>query len=213
MAAREDADEGGGRGADTAGGGASARRPRAMRSDARRNRARLLEAARRSFAAEGLSVPVDEIARRAGLGAGTIHRHFPTKEALFEALVLDHVEELVDRARRLAGADDPGRALVDFCVGVAEQGAADRALAEILARARVDVRARVADATERFDAALDLLVRRAQDAGTVRTDVRPAEVRALLNGVHAAAEREPDDPDVAVRLVRVICDGLLVRPR
>jgi AcrR family transcriptional regulator len=79
-------------------------RTRAMRVDAQRNRTKLLQAARESFAAEGLSVPVDEIARRAGVGAGTIHRHFPTKESLCEAIVLDHLEDLVDDAHRSAAS-------------------------------------------------------------------------------------------------------------
>jgi AcrR family transcriptional regulator len=98
-------------------------RTRAMRVDAMRNRAKLLEVARKSFEAEGLSVPVDEIARRAGVGSGTIHRHFPTKESLFEAIVLGHVEQLADDARQSAESDDPGQAFVEFCVGMVERGA------------------------------------------------------------------------------------------
>src|SRR6266545_3604820 len=75
------------------------------RADAVRNRQRVLEAAKEAFAAEGLAVPLDEIARRAGVGAGTVYRHFPTKEALFEAVILDRVRKLVDYAESLADAD------------------------------------------------------------------------------------------------------------
>ena len=84
--------------------------PRRLRADARRNRQRVLDAATAAFATEGVAVPVDEIARRAGVGAGTVYRHFPTKEALVEAIVLSRVEWLIGEARVLAGTDDPGTA-------------------------------------------------------------------------------------------------------
>src|SRR5262245_60355099 len=96
---------------DTSAGSGSGR---ALRADARRNRQRVLEVAFAVFAAEGLAVPVHEIARRAGLGTGTVSRHFPTKEALFQAVFLDRVERLADRARMLAEAGDPGAAFVEF---------------------------------------------------------------------------------------------------
>jgi AcrR family transcriptional regulator len=176
-----------------------------------RNRAKLLEVARKSFEAEGLSVPVDEIARRAGVGSGTIHRHFPTKESLFEAIVLGHVEQLAVDARRSAESDDPGQAFVEFCVGMVERSAGNKALAEILARVRVETKAKIAAATEDFDRALEHLVESAQSAGTVRADVGIADVRALLNSVHLAVERGHGDGPMAVRLMTVICDGLGVK--
>ena len=88
---------------------------RPLRADARRNRARVLDVAREVFAAEGLTVPIDEIARRAGLGIGTVYRHFPTKEALFEAIVLDRIERLTALAESAPGAD-PGEAFFDFAI-------------------------------------------------------------------------------------------------
>src|SRR5260370_4133101 len=90
--------------------GLSTETPRAMRADARRNRARVLEVAQAVFATEGLAVPIDEIARRAGVGAGTVYRHFPTKEALFEAIVISRVERLTEEGGSLASAEDPGPA-------------------------------------------------------------------------------------------------------
>ena len=74
---------------------------RPLRADARRNRAKVLEAAEEVFASEGLAVPIDEVARRAGVGVGTVYRHFPTKEALFEAIVVARLEALVERAEEL----------------------------------------------------------------------------------------------------------------
>jgi AcrR family transcriptional regulator len=181
-----------------------------MRADARRNREKLLAAARQSFAAEGLSVPVDEIARRAGLGAGTMHRHFPTKESLFEAIVLSHVDQLVADALSLADADDPGEAFFGFCLGLAQRGTDNRGLAEILAGAGVDAQARIAAGTAELDHALSHLVRRAQAAGRLRTDLAVPEILALLSAVHTAADRTADS-GTAPRLMAVICDGLRVR--
>src|SRR5580704_7958811 len=81
-----------------------AKRP--LRVDARQNRERVLDVAKAVFSAEGLDVPIDEIARRAGLGVGTLYRHFPTKGALFQAIVLGRMEHLVEEARALAEAPD-----------------------------------------------------------------------------------------------------------
>jgi AcrR family transcriptional regulator len=183
-------------------------RTRPMRADARRNRERLLQAARESFAAEGLSVPVDEIARRAGLGAGTMHRHFPTKESLYEAIVLGHVGAVVAEAERLGEAGEPGEAFFGFCSRLVERGTADRALAEILTGAGGEMKARIAAETGRLDRALDRLVERAQAAGQVRDDVRVADVRALLSGIHQAGEQ--GGREMALRMLMVILDGLRV---
>lgn len=183
-------------------------RLRPMRADARRNRAKLLEIAKESFATEGLSVPVDEIARRAGLGAGTMHRHFPTKESLLEAIVVSHVELLVDEAQALNDAAEPGEAFFGFCFGMVERGTANRALAEVLAGVGFDAQARVAVVAEQLERALERLVQRAQAAGAVRSDIGMAEVRALLNSIHFATERENGDGQMAMRVMTVICDGL-----
>lgn len=85
-----------------------------LRADARRNRQRILDAARAAFAEAGRAVPLDEIAARAGVGPGTVYRHFPTKEALFQAVVAERVGDLVAEAQRLAGANDPGAAFFAF---------------------------------------------------------------------------------------------------
>ncbi|SBW22284.1 TetR/AcrR family transcriptional regulator [Protofrankia symbiont of Coriaria ruscifolia] len=186
---------------------------RPMRADARRNRAKLLEVARQAFAAEGLSVPVDEIARRAGVGAGTMHRNFPTKESLFEAIVVSHVETLVGEAQALEEAADPGAAFFGFCAGLVERGMANRALAEVMAGVGIDTKARVTAVAAQLDRALERLVERAQVTGAVRADVGMAEVRALLNSIHVAVERESGDNQMALRIMTVICDGLRVTGR
>src|ERR1035441_8815003 len=94
---------------------------RPLRADARRNRLKVLEAARAAFAAEGIAVPLDDIARRAGVGAGTVYRHFPTKEALFEAVVADQLQLLVGDAREALRADDAGEAFFGFLATVIDE--------------------------------------------------------------------------------------------
>ena len=96
---------------------------RPLRADARRNRNRVLEAARAAFGAEGSDVSLDEIARRAGVGPGTVYRHFATKEALFEAVVFDRIGELVEEARALLDDPDPGRAFTSFTERCGTRGA------------------------------------------------------------------------------------------
>jgi AcrR family transcriptional regulator len=97
------------------------------RVDARRNRARVLEAAQEAFAADGLAVPLDDIARRAGVGPGTVYRHFPSKAVLFEAVVQARIEQLIEAARALATADDPGEAFFAFFVRAVERASLNRA--------------------------------------------------------------------------------------
>ena len=108
-----------------------------LRADARRNRERILEVAREVFASEGLSVPIDTVAARAGIGVGTVYRHFPTKEALFAAIVTDRVEALGADARAALEDDDPGAALFGFLTTMAERSATDMALADAFAAAEI----------------------------------------------------------------------------
>src|SRR6476646_5852714 len=88
--------------------------PKQPRADSVRNRARVLDAAQKAFESEGISVSVEAIARRAGVGVGTVYRHFPTKEALFQAIVMTSLEGFVQEARGLADAEDPGAAPYDY---------------------------------------------------------------------------------------------------
>ncbi len=89
---------------------------RPLRADAARNRARVLDVAYETFAAEGLSVPIDEIARRAQVGAGTVYRHFPTKENLFQAVIEDRLRRLIDDGYALLKSDGPGEAMFSFAL-------------------------------------------------------------------------------------------------
>src|SRR5277367_2781856 len=140
---------------------------RPLRADAARNRARVLEVAYETFAAEGLSVPIDEIARHAGVGAGTVYRHFPTKEALFQAVIEDRMRRLIDDGYALLKSDGPGEAIFTFLRSMVLQwGAADRGLVDALAGFGIDIATAAPDAEDAFFALLGELLRAAQQAGT-----------------------------------------------
>src|SRR5438552_17829120 len=99
---------------------------RPLRADARRNRERVLRAARDAFAESGYGVPLDDIAARAGVGPGTVYRHFPTKEALFQAVITARVTDLVAAARQRTADPDPGAAFFAFLAHLGAEGAAKR---------------------------------------------------------------------------------------
>lgn len=178
-----------------------------MRIDAQRNRARVLEVAVTAFAQEGLSVPVAEIARRAGVGTGTVSRHFPTKEALYEAIVLSRVEELVNRAHHLAATHDHGRAFFEFLAFMVEQGAVNRGLAQALAGGGFDIEAAASSAEHDLAGVERDLLARAQQSGAVRGDVTTADVKALILGC-LAREHHTADPDARQRMITIVCNGL-----
>jgi AcrR family transcriptional regulator len=179
---------------------------RPLRADARRNRALILDAARIALADGGLAVPIDDIARAAGVGAGTVYRHFPTKEALFEAILLDSVESLTAAA---AATDRTG--FFEFVLAFGDAGRSNRALAEALSGVGIDVHARLATARDQLNKALAQLLHEAQRTGAVRPDVTAAELLGLLGAVHQVAERLGDDPRATRHLLSIICDGLRAR--
>ena len=175
-----------------------------LRADAARNRARVLEVAYETFASEGLAVPIDEIARRAGVGPGTIYRHFPTKEALFEAVIGDRVRSFAELGATML-AKDPGEALYLFMREMAADGAADHGLFEALESYGIDVDAAAPGAEAIFLDLLDRLLTAAQHAGTARRDIGIAELKALL----MVCKSTHDYDGVAItKVTAVIEDGL-----
>lgn len=175
-----------------------------MRADAARNRVRVLEVAYETFAAEGLAVPIDEIARRAGVGPGTVYRHFPTKEALFEAVIEDRVRSILARGRVLL-EDDPGTALFEFLREMVRTSAADHGIADALVGYGVDMATAAPGAEAAFAEVLEELLAAAQRVGAVRDDVGAAEVKALLMVCKATLDH---GAGVADRVADVIVDGL-----
>jgi len=185
---------------------------RPLRADARRNRALLLEAAEAVFAARGVSASTEEVARTAGVGVGTLFRHFPTKEALLEAVFRERLQRMAEGLRDLGTADDLGTAFFDFLSDAVAHSATKVALADALAEAGIDA---VVSAREKHDlgGALGQALVRAQEAGAVRPDVGLPELIALLIGASRAAEHAGTDP-VRTRIIGVILDGLRpVSPR
>ncbi|GAA3382237.1 TetR/AcrR family transcriptional regulator [Cryptosporangium minutisporangium] len=180
---------------------------RGLRADARRNRARVLEVAIEAFAAEGLAVPVHEIARRAGVGTGTVSRHFPTKESLFQAIVSARVERLVTQARTIEAEHDPADAFFAFFEVMAAAGALDRGLADALIGAGFDIDAAAAATGYDLNEHFHRLLTAAQNAGAVRGDVDFADVKALLAGC-LARERDTADPAARDRLIAIVRAGL-----
>jgi AcrR family transcriptional regulator len=177
---------------------------RPLRADARRNRERVLTAAREAFAEAGYGVPLDAIAARAGVGPGTVYRHFPTKEALFEAVTVARVRELVVLAGAGAEAADPGAALDALLGRIAEEAVAKRDLPDALGGVG---EAAVAVARTELHGALDRLLARARAAGAVRAGIGATEVLALLKGLLQAVQ-ESADPALPERLLAVVRDGL-----
>ena len=180
---------------------------RQLRSDAARNRDRVLAAASELFGSVGVRAGIEDIARLAGVGVGTVCRNFPTKEALVAAVLNSRKLELLAEARASLAAPDPGAAFEQFLSVFADYVAAHRALAEgIAAEPNPGKDDRVRQELQR---ALSALVQRAQAVGTVRADVGPADVAVLMSGVaHAAIVAGSHDPQLRDRFIRIVLDGL-----
>jgi AcrR family transcriptional regulator len=186
-----------------------------VRADAERNRAKVLEAASTAFAEEGLAVSIQAIARRAGVGTGTVSRHFPTKDDLFRAIVLSRVARLVERAHALTAHEDPGAAFFEFFAHMVAEGAVNRGLSEALAGAGFDAEGAAVEAGYDVGAALRDLLTRAQQAGAIRPDVDVADVKALMLAclTRSFAQPEPGEGTQAEagahrRLLDVVRRGL-----
>jgi len=181
---------------------------RPMRADAVKNRQRILDAAAEVFATSGVSVPIDLVAARAGVGVGTLYRHFPNKEALFEAIVLTKVEDLIAQANAADGADDPVRALFAFLQLLASEAAMKHDLFDALGSAGIDIKSRCGTSIEELESGIDRLLSRAAATGTVRDDVQAHEIVGLVVGMCDAAKRLGGDGDSVQRLIDVVCEGL-----
>lgn len=180
-----------------------------QRADARRNHDRLIEAALELFGSDGVSVPIEAIAARAGVGVGTVYRHFPTKEALFEAVIARRLDALVAEARRLISDEDPAGAFLSFLERVVCEGLEKRDLAHALSIDCTSVQATTKAAAELFSA-LDDLLQRAQRAQGVRSDITMADVFGLLAGPCLIGERKTATAGSVQRMLKVVWDGLRV---
>jgi AcrR family transcriptional regulator len=181
---------------------------RPLRADARRNRERVLKAAREVFSDQGREAQMDDVARRAAVGVGTVYRHFPTKEALLEALAVDAFERIVEIARdRLAHIADPWEALTSTLWAGAEILAADRALSEVMSEIPGPVPIGL-DTQRELNQAMGEMLRRAQAAGALRPDVVLDDVPMLMCGVGAATRKSHACADSWRRHMTIVIDGL-----
>ena len=159
---------------------------RSTRADARRTRERIVEAARTAFAQQGPDAQIDDIARRAEVGVGTVYRHFPTKDALVAELIRLKLTALRDRARRkLDQGGDPGAAFRGFLQEQAEVIAKDAALQRMLWAESEEAMAPVAPLFDEVNQAVGELIRRAKEAGAVRLDLEVDDVRTFMCGLGA----------------------------
>src|SRR4051794_8503133 len=160
-----------------------------MRADALRNRAAIVAAAEDEVARHGADASLEEIARRAGVGSATLHRHFPTRQALLEAVFHDRVEVLCAQARDLIGSPDAGPALAEWLRAVAVYGATTRGLARSLLEGGREPGPPPDSTCEAMlvDAGGELL-RRAADAGAVRPQVSIIDLLTLINAISLATE-------------------------
>jgi len=178
------------------------------------NRDRVVLEARKLFEKRGVSVEMDEIARRAGVGVGTIYRHFPTKESLIQAVAESTIDRLLAAARARADAEDPGAAFYDFLGVLAEEFATKQSLSHAIAPAtQAPARAAVAALREAFGHAVAELLERAKRAGAVRDDVTPTDVMLLMKSTLAPREPDEDVGAARKRMFAIVCAGLRPAPR
>lgn len=183
-----------------------------MRADARRSYEQILVAAEAAIALHGADVSLEQIARQAGVGSATLHRHFPSRWVLLEAVFRSHVEALCAQAHALADAADPGRALVVWLHALAAQVTANRGLAASMLRERQGGEVTRDDTChDLILRAGDSLLRRAREVGAVRPEVAITDLLALVNAISLAAEQASGDTALSERLLGFVTDG--IRPR
>jgi AcrR family transcriptional regulator len=181
---------------------------RPMRADARRNVERLLAVAKETFAERGADAPLEEIARRAGVGIGTLYRHFPTREALLETLLRDSFEALRAEADRLLNSPSPGDALDTWLRAFATHATTYSGLVAALNASLRDGESGLCMWCKTVNVAGGELLARAQAAGVVRPDVTADDVLILANAITWATEQACANPAQAERIHSLVMDSL-----
>lgn len=181
-----------------------------MRADARRNYERLLAEADTAFTEQGTNVSLELVARRAGVAIGTLYGHFPTRQALLEALMADRVDQLGARARELLDHPSPEEALALWARAAVEHTTAYRGLADALMSAFEEGESELNAACRELSAAGELLLARAWHTGHTRSEASASDLFALVNAVSWAADRLPAEQ--ADRILGFALDGLRPQP-
>jgi AcrR family transcriptional regulator len=189
--------------------GAAPAAPRPLRADAARNRTRILAAARAAFAESGLDVGVEEIARRAGVGKGTLYRRFPTKEALVRAIFEDRLDDLDALAARAEGEPDAWEAFSRFLADTARMQASDQGFLDVVALRTGAVLS--PEHRRRFLSIVARPLQRAQGTRCLRGDLVPEDVTLLLRMIGAVTRGAPDGGSMEAhwpRYLALLLDGL-----
>ncbi len=181
--------------------------PRPLRADARRNRERVLVAAQVVFGEHGREAQMDDVARRAGVGVGTVYRHFPTKEALIEALAVDRFERILEVGKAALERTDPWEAFVEALWSGAELTAADRSFTEIVGEIQGPMPL-PATLQQDMNDTFGELVRRAQATGMLRADLVIDDIPMLMCGIGLGARKTHSCPDAWRRHISIVIDGL-----
>jgi len=179
--------------------------PRPLRADARRNRDRLLDAAARAFTEHGPEATLEAVAKDAGVGIGTLYRHFPTREALVEATYRHELDRLCDAADDLLAELPPDRALRAWMDRFVDYMTAKRGMSDTLRAIIASGGDPYAHSRDRMQAAIGTLLKASAEAGTLRDDVRPED---LLRGVSGVSMVSDEEPEQAGRLLDLLMDGL-----
>jgi AcrR family transcriptional regulator len=181
---------------------------RPLRKDAERNRQRIIDAAREVFAERGLSVSLDDIARHAGVGVGTVYRRFPDKEQLIDALFEDRLGEILRAAGESFEISDPWRALATFLERALTLQVEDRGLKELLLSTS-EAHARIERGRARIQPIVEALLERAQKVGVVRDDLELSDLVLIQHGIgEIAAYTRDSSPEVWRRALVIALDGM-----
>jgi AcrR family transcriptional regulator len=179
-----------------------------LRADARRNREKVLAAARAVFSEQGVDAQMDDVAHRAQVGVGTVYRHFPTKEALVYALTDELFDVIAAHARELLEHDDPWEAFKDALWFGAEKTAGDRAFSEILAAERKTMAPHTCPGKDDLTITVGELMRRCIEAGKMRPDAVIDDVPLVMCGIGSASAMPHPVPDAWRRHLGIVLDGL-----
>ncbi|GAA1829513.1 helix-turn-helix domain-containing protein [Actinomadura chokoriensis] len=183
---------------------------RPMRADARRNYERLITTARTAFMEHGTGASLDDIAKRAGVGSGTLYRHFPTRDALLHAVLRERIDGLLAHAAELLAEPDAeaalGRWLRTYLAGAATPRGTSTVIIEAMSAewAATGLGAAAAAICD----ALGRLLDRAQRTGAIRAEIDPRDLLRLTNAIGVASERTPDPDAYADRMLALLFDGL-----
>jgi AcrR family transcriptional regulator len=178
---------------------------KSLRADAKQNREQILDAAYKIFSEKGTSIPISEIARQAGVGIGTVYRHFPSKEALSEAVNVSYKQKLTKEAKSLIDNTDPGKVFFDFFIHIIEDGFTNKALKDALNAGMADF-----DVLQDFQSTFATLLTRAQQAKAVREDIDIKDLITLMMSLLFAIEQRKGDLDMERfnKLMSIVSDGL-----